>query len=161
MINVLLLINGNSAMFINMLDGITSLVLCFFILMLGKYPCHETTGLKILVYKFSLKHNLFLFQMTQPHQHTVPCDHTLEYALHSLLRRRHHQAQALPTPRPVTAYPTQGGSKRLCLAGASALTAAEVAPCLQRCVVSIAVLKTCGGTFCTCTYLLCNVLLLE
>jgi len=38
MINVLLLISGNSAMFINMLDGITSLVLLFFILMLGKIP---------------------------------------------------------------------------------------------------------------------------
>jgi len=80
-------------------------------------------------------------KMTQPHQDTVLCDHTLEYALHSLLRRRHHQAQALPTPRPVTAYPTQGGSKRLCLAGASALTAAEVAPCLQSESLLEAVLK--------------------
>jgi len=102
-------------------------------------------GLKVLLYTFLLKCNRFLFQMTQRHQDTAPCDHTLEYALHSLLRRRHHQAQALPTPRPVTAYPTQGGSKRLCLAGASALTAAEVAPCLQRCVVSIDVLRTCIG----------------
>ncbi|CAH3112044.1 unnamed protein product, partial [Porites lobata] len=71
------------------------------------------------------------FKSAQSQQDTVSYDQSLEYALHSLLRKRHHQAQALPTPRPVTAYPMQGGSKRLCLAGASALTAAEVAPCLQ------------------------------
>ena len=70
--------------------------------------------------------------MKQTNQDAVPSDQSLQYALHSLLRKRHHQALALPTPRPVTAYPMQGGSKRLCLAGASGLTAAEVAPDLQR-----------------------------
>ena len=64
----------------------------------------------------------------------APRAYSLEYALHSLLRKQHCQAQSLPTPRPVTAYPMQGGSKRLCLAGASALRTAEVAPNLQRCV---------------------------
>ncbi|XP_020603565.1 mediator of RNA polymerase II transcription subunit 17-like [Orbicella faveolata] len=62
----------------------------------------------------------------------APRVHSLEYALHSLLRKQHHQTQTLVTPRPVTAYPMQGGNKRLCLAGASAMTAAEVTPYLQR-----------------------------
>lgn len=69
--------------------------------------------------------------VSKVNQDGAPCDKSLEYALHSLLRKRHHQAHALPTPRPVTAFPIQGGSKRLCLAGPSALTAAEVAPDLQ------------------------------
>ncbi|KAJ7365370.1 Mediator of RNA polymerase II transcription subunit 17 [Desmophyllum pertusum] len=65
------------------------------------------------------------------HRDKAPRAHSLEYALHSLLRKQHYQAQTLLTPHPVTAYPTQGGNKRLCLAGPSAMTAAEVAPYLQ------------------------------
>ena len=72
--------------------------------------------------------------LTQANQDAVPSDQSLVCSLHCLLRKRHHQVHALPTPRPVTAYPLQGGAKRLCLAGASALTAAEVASDLQRCV---------------------------
>ncbi|KAK2568694.1 Mediator of RNA polymerase II transcription subunit 17 [Acropora cervicornis] len=64
-------------------------------------------------------------------QDSVPCDQSLVYSLHCLLRKRHHQAHTLQAPRPITAYPSQGRSKRLCLAGPSALTAAEVADDLQ------------------------------
>lgn len=66
------------------------------------------------------------------HKDKAPRAYSLEYSLHSLLRKQHLKTQSLQTPRPVTAYPMQGGSKRLCLAGASALTSAEVAPNLQR-----------------------------
>lgn len=65
------------------------------------------------------------------HKDKAPRAYSLEYSLHSLLRKQHLKAQSLQTPRPVTAYPMQGGSKRLCLAGASALTTSEVAPNLQ------------------------------
>ncbi|KAL9954998.1 hypothetical protein ACROYT_G042591 [Oculina patagonica] len=65
------------------------------------------------------------------HKDKAPRANSLEYALHSLLRKQHHQAHTLLTPHPVTAYPVQGGNKRLCLAGPSALTATEVAPHLQ------------------------------
>lgn len=61
----------------------------------------------------------------------APRMHSLEYALHALLRKQHHQTQTLVTPRPVTAYPMQGGNKRLCLAGPSGMSAAEVTPYLQ------------------------------
>lgn len=66
------------------------------------------------------------------HKDKAPRAYSLEYSLHSLLRKQHLKTQSLQTPRPVTAYPMQGGSKRLCLAGASALTMSEVAPNLQR-----------------------------
>ena len=76
---------------------------------------------------------LFLFCKLQlAEKEKAPRVHSLEYALHSLLRKQHHKTQTLVTPRPVTAYPMQGGNKRLCLAGASGMTAAEVTPYLQR-----------------------------
>lgn len=61
----------------------------------------------------------------------APRAYSLEYSLHSLLRKQHLKTHSLPTPHPVTAHPMQGGSKRLRLAGASALTTVEVAPNLQ------------------------------
>ena len=71
-------------------------------------------------------------KMQSAEKEKAPRVHSLEYVLHALLRKQHHQTQTLVTPRPVTAYPMQGGNKRLCLAGASAMTAAEVTPYLQR-----------------------------
>ena len=81
--------------------------------------------------------------MSQVDQDAVPCDQSLVYSLHCLLRKRHHQAHTLQAPRPITAYPSQGRSKRLCLAGPSALTAAEVADDLQGCVVQTVLFTTC------------------
>lgn len=81
--------------------------------------------------------------MPQADQDAAPSDQSLVYSLHCLLRKRHHQAHTLQTPRPITAYPSQGRSKRLCLAGASALTAAEVADDLQGCVVQTVLFSTC------------------
>ena len=83
----------------------------------------------------NIKNITIVSLMSQVDQDAVPCDQSLVYSLHCLLRKRHHQAHTLQAPRPITAYPSQGRSKRLCLAGASALTAAEVADDLQGCVV--------------------------
>ncbi|XP_068683703.1 mediator of RNA polymerase II transcription subunit 17-like [Montipora foliosa] len=80
---------------------------------------------------YHFRKNVSEEQPPKTNQDAVPSDQSLVCSLHCLLRKRHHQVHALPTPRPVTAYPLQGGAKRLCLAGASALTAAEVASDLQ------------------------------
>jgi hypothetical protein len=50
----------------------------------------------------------------------------LEYALHSLLRRRHKQNQSVVMPHPVTARQLPGTNKRLRIAGPGALRANEV-----------------------------------
>lgn len=96
-----------------------------------KFTIHCTCTLMYLVLQCTVN-VILVFQLSQKDK--APRVHSLEYALHSLLRKQHHQAHTLLTPHPVTAYPVQGGNKRLCLTGPSALTATEVAPYLQRSV---------------------------